>query len=135
MSDVIGPTTLGSTDQELFLGREIQQTKALSEGITRAIDDEIISLCSAAERRARQLLVNHRDQLDRVAEALLERETVHGFELEKLVNGEKLKKIISNNGRSKSLSKRPRRRRSPQKNSVRSSSHSKSENLREKPAN
>lgn len=135
MSDAIGPTTLGMANQELFLGRDIQQTKALSEGITRAIDDEIISFCLAAERRARQLLVEHRDQLDRVAEALLERETVHGFELEKLVNGEKLQKIVSNNGRSKSLRKRPRRSRPPQKNNVQTSTRTKSKNLREKPAN
>ena len=90
MSEKVGPTTLGKSDQELFLGREIQQHKAISEATAQAIDGEIRAFISAAERRAIHLLTEHRIDLDLLAKALLDHETIHGDDLPRLFAGEAL---------------------------------------------
>ncbi|MFB0516646.1 MAG: ATP-dependent zinc metalloprotease FtsH [Candidatus Neomarinimicrobiota bacterium] len=108
MSDKVGPTTLGKNEQELFLGREIQQHKNISEETSRTIDQEIRNIILAAERRATQILTEHMDKLSLLANALLETETVHGEELPQLFAGKDLPKV-SPDGRPKLKAKRQSR--------------------------
>ncbi|UCD38150.1 MAG: AAA family ATPase, partial [Fidelibacterota bacterium] len=105
MSEKVGPTTLGKSEQELFLGREIQQHKNISEETARTIDEEIRTIILAAERRAKQILTEHMDQLKLLANALLEHETIHGEDMPRLFAGKTLLRV-SSNGRPGSKAKR-----------------------------
>ncbi|MCH8023560.1 MAG: ATP-dependent zinc metalloprotease FtsH [Candidatus Marinimicrobia bacterium] len=96
MSDKIGSTTLGKTDQELFLGREIQQAKNVSEETARGIDNEIKAIIREAAERAHKLIIKHLDRLHLLGEALLKHETIHGEDLPRLFSGEPLLKVSSN---------------------------------------
>ena len=108
MSDKVGPITLGKAEQELFLGREIQQHKNISEETARTIDGEIRAIVMTAERRAAQVLTEHMDQLHLLANALLEHETIHGDDLPRLFSGKTLLRV-SPDGRPGAKSKRKSR--------------------------
>jgi len=110
MSDEVGPTTLGKSSQELFLGREIQQHASVSEETYRAIDADIKETILKAEARARELLAKHIDQLHLLAEALLKHETIHGEDLPRLFDGKPLMKV-SKNGRPGTRKPAPKRQR------------------------
>ncbi len=96
MSDKVGPATLGKSDQELFLGREIQQHKGISEYTARLIDDEVRHILKAAQGRAGKILNGRRKELDMLGEALLEHETIHGEDLPRLFAGQPLERVGAN---------------------------------------
>src|SRR5690606_23942636 len=75
MSDVIGPMAVGDAEHEVFLGREIVQRRELSEKMAELVDSEIKRLLTEAYERAMRTLQENRDLLERLANALLERET------------------------------------------------------------
>ncbi|MCH8837828.1 MAG: ATP-dependent zinc metalloprotease FtsH [Candidatus Marinimicrobia bacterium] len=118
MSDKIGSTTLGKTDQELFLGREIQQAKNVSEETARGIDNEIKAIIREAAERAHKLIIKHLDRLHLLGEALLKYETIHGEDLPRLFDGKPLLKVSSNGNqttskKNKTGGSRRRKKRSP----------------------
>jgi cell division protease FtsH len=85
MSDRLGPMAFES-HQHVFLGEDLMNAQRdYSDDTARVIDEEIEKLLRAQEDRARQLLATHRRGLDLVAEALLERETVEGADVGRLV--------------------------------------------------
>ena len=90
MSDGLGPVSYASEGTDVFLGRDFQSRKDYSEEKAREIDEEVSSILTAKYDEARTLLLENRDLLDRVAEALLERETLEGQHLEILLRGEEL---------------------------------------------
>ena len=90
MSDVIGAMAVGDREQEIFLGREFAQKREISERTAQMVDDEVKRLIDEAYGEAHRLLAAHRDLLDRIAAALLERETIDRDDLEFLVRGEPL---------------------------------------------
>jgi cell division protease FtsH len=90
MSKELGPVSYGDSTTDVFLGRDLVSRKDYSEQKAREIDDAISGILSEKYDEARQLLVDHRDSLDRVAEALLERETLDKFQLEILLRGDAL---------------------------------------------
>ncbi|MCA9501843.1 MAG: ATP-dependent zinc metalloprotease FtsH [Myxococcales bacterium] len=90
MSKRLGPVSYSDADADVFLGRDLVSRKDYSEQKAREIDDEVSSILTAKYDEARQLLLDHRDALDRIAEALLERETLEGPQLEVLMRGEAL---------------------------------------------
>jgi cell division protease FtsH len=91
MSDVIGPIAYGSDEESVFLGRDFTSHKRdYSEAIANQIDDEVRSFVFEGHNEAKRLLGEHRDVLDRLAEALLERETIDGEEVDALVAGREL---------------------------------------------
>ncbi|HXE58476.1 MAG TPA: ATP-dependent zinc metalloprotease FtsH, partial [Gemmatimonadales bacterium] len=90
MSERIGPLAVGDREQEIFLGREIAQRREISERTAQMVDDEVKRLIDEAYERARRILVEHRDLLDRISLALLERETLDREDLELLVQGKEL---------------------------------------------
>jgi cell division protease FtsH len=90
MSDRIGMMAVGEREQEIFLGRELARRSEVSEHTAQVVDEEVKSLLDAAYERARQILSEQRDLLDRVAQALLERETIDQEEVQLLFRGKTL---------------------------------------------
>jgi cell division protease FtsH len=76
LSDAIGPVLVGDNEQELFLGREIQHRREVSEQTAQVVDSEVKRVIEEAYQRAKRTLEEHIDLLHRVAAALLERETL-----------------------------------------------------------
>jgi cell division protease FtsH len=76
LSDAIGPILVGDNEQEVFLGRELTSRRTVSERTAQQVDDEVARVISEAYNRATDTLTKHRDLLDRIAAALLERETL-----------------------------------------------------------
>ncbi|HEX2220259.1 MAG TPA: ATP-dependent zinc metalloprotease FtsH [Gemmatimonadales bacterium] len=85
MSEVIGPLAVGDKEQEIFLGREFAQRREISERTAQMVDDEVKRLVDEAYARATQILNENRDLLDRIAVALLDRETIDREDLDRLV--------------------------------------------------
>ena len=87
MSAKLGPRTLGHNQAQPFLGREFSQEPDYSEEIAQEIDAEIRRIIEDAHDRAKRVLQDHRDQLDRIARILTERETLERSEFEALLEG------------------------------------------------
>jgi cell division protease FtsH len=86
-SEKLGPLRYSDNDEEIFLGHSVTQHKNVSEKTANLIDEEVRALIDEAEGRARQVLTDHKNQLETVAQALLEYETLSGEEVNGLVNG------------------------------------------------
>lgn len=82
----LGPLTFGKREEAIFLGKEFARHQDYSESTAVAIDSEIKRLVEEAYRRAQELVQKHRPVLDRIAEALLEREVLEGEEVYQLVS-------------------------------------------------
>ena len=90
MSDRLGPVSFGDDDADVFLGRDFVTRKDYSEKKAEEIDDEVSKILGGLYSEARQDLVDHRATLDRIAEALLERETLDTADLKLLMAGREL---------------------------------------------
>ncbi len=90
LSDAIGPILVGDNEQELFLGRELQTRREVSERTAQLVDSEVSRVIKEAYNRAKETLTENMDLLHRVAEALLDRETLTGDDVQALSRGEKL---------------------------------------------
>ncbi|MBI2766581.1 MAG: ATP-dependent metallopeptidase FtsH/Yme1/Tma family protein [Chloroflexi bacterium] len=88
MSERLGPRTFGRSEELVFLGREISETRNYSEKIAEEIDDEVRRLIEEAQERARNVLREHRALLDKLATVLLEVETLEGDTLNRLLNSD-----------------------------------------------
>lgn len=87
MSDILGPMTYGSDEDEVFVGRDFGRARNYSEDVAAAIDKEMRTLIDTAYNKAEALLNENMDKLHKVAEALLEKETIDGKEFEALFIG------------------------------------------------
>jgi cell division protease FtsH len=87
MSEELGPRALGHDTSMPFLGREYQQQADYSEEVARLIDDEIRRIIEEAHQRARDLLGEKRELLDRISKILIQRETIEASEFQALVDG------------------------------------------------
>ena len=87
MSD-LGPMTFGKKEEAIFIGREIAQQSEYSEQTAQEIDREVRNIMNTQYQRARALVEKHRDALTRVAEALIEYETLEGYEVQMLMEGQ-----------------------------------------------
>jgi len=76
MSDSLGPMVYGQKEELVFLGREIGEQRDYSENIAELIDDEVRQLVQEAHARARDILTKYRDQLETIAQRLIEVETL-----------------------------------------------------------
>jgi len=85
MSEALGPLSYGQQDEQIFLGREIAQHRDYSEETAKLIDSEISRLVKAGYQRAKDILEENRDILDKLTQLLLEKETVMGKELDELI--------------------------------------------------
>jgi cell division protease FtsH len=85
MSDVLGPLTFGNRSDSPFLGRDISRERNYSEEVAATIDKEVRATVQASYDKALAILQENRAALDRVAEALLEREALDGDDLEEVL--------------------------------------------------
>lgn len=92
MSDKLGRVRYNANEQEVFLGHAVTQTQNVSEATSEMIDGEIRALIERSEGEARRLLNEHLADLHKLAEALLEYETLSGDEVTALLRGEEIKR-------------------------------------------
>jgi len=85
MSDNLGPLTFGKREEQIFLGREIAQHRDYSELTAQKIDEEVKNIVKGAYDRAYTLIKDNLDTLHRMATALLERETLDGEDINKIM--------------------------------------------------
>ena len=85
MSEVLGPLSYAKGEEQVFLGREIAQHRDYSEATAQKIDEEVNKLIKDAYQRATDVLNENVDILHKLAELLLEKETVLGKELDELI--------------------------------------------------
>ncbi len=89
MSEKLGPLSYAKDEEQIFLGREISQHRDYSEETAKKIDQEVNALINKAYNQARNVLKEHIDILHKLAELLLEKETVKGSELDELIHSMK----------------------------------------------
>jgi cell division protease FtsH len=90
LSDAIGPVLVGDNEQELFLGRELQHRREVSEKTAQLVDSEVARVIGEAYARAKATLTTHMDLLHKIAGALLERETLTREDIAIIQRGEAL---------------------------------------------
>lgn len=95
MSQKIGPIALAKKEEHVFLGKEFGTGREFSEQTAIQIDEEVRKIVFDNLERARRMLRDHRDKLDRIAEALLERETLDGAEVDILIAGGQLPPLFT----------------------------------------
>jgi cell division protease FtsH len=88
LSEKLGPIAYAEDEGEVFLGQSIARTKALSSETAKLIEDEIKRFVTEGFERARQILTDRREDWERIAQALLEYETLTGDEILALLRGE-----------------------------------------------
>jgi cell division protease FtsH len=90
MSEKLGAQTFGKKEEAIFLGREIAQHQEYSEQTAIEIDAEVKRIISEQYDRARKIVESSREELKRIATALIEYETLVGDEIQLLMDGKQL---------------------------------------------
>ena len=90
MSDEFGPLNFAGSKQEVFLGRDFASSERHSEDTSQRIDAEIRRIVMQQYERVTELLAAHKDDLERVADALLDYETIDGDDIDRLLRGDKI---------------------------------------------
>jgi cell division protease FtsH len=85
MSEKLGPITFGKTEEMIFLGKEITTGKNYSETTATLIDKEINKIIQECYKKAKHVLQENKKQLDKIAQALIEKETLERAEIEVLI--------------------------------------------------
>ena len=92
----LGPIAFGDNEEHLFLGREISKTHNLSEETAKRIDEEVSRIVTTQFDRAQKLIEENREALTKIAEALLEFETIEGKHVQEIVEyGEIRSEVVS----------------------------------------
>ena len=86
----LGPLTFGKKEEQIFLGREIAQHRDFSEDTAIRIDQEVRRLVMQGYEKAKEILSTHGDALQRLADALLERESLDANEIKLVIEGKAL---------------------------------------------
>jgi cell division protease FtsH len=85
MSENLGPLSFGKREEQIFLGREISQHRDYSEQTAQMIDEEVREFVTGAHGKAFQLIKDNLDTLHRMADALLERETLNTKDIDEIM--------------------------------------------------
>jgi cell division protease FtsH len=99
MSDVIGPVAFTQVDEHPFLGKEIHEQRYHSDETARIIDQEVQRFLVEASNQAMHILKEHREQLDTIAKALLEHESLDTKMIEDLIGQAGQNKLEETNGK------------------------------------
>ncbi|MFA5754007.1 MAG: ATP-dependent zinc metalloprotease FtsH [Patescibacteria group bacterium] len=91
MSDHLGPRTYGEKEEMIFLGREIHEQRDYSEKVAERIDEEISGFISQGTDKAKLIIKDKKEQLEKIVDALLEKETLEKDEFEQLVGPKPVK--------------------------------------------
>lgn len=87
MSEKMGPLTYGSKEEQVFLGKDFSQQKNFSDQTAKLIDQEVKALVMGGYEKAREIITEHRDSLEKMALALLDRETLNASEIKDIIDG------------------------------------------------
>jgi cell division protease FtsH len=87
LSDRLGPLSYAEEEGEVFLGRSVTQHKQVSDETAHVIDVEVRRVIDSAYKRARDILVTHRDKLDAMADALMKYETIDDSQIREIMDG------------------------------------------------
>ena len=87
MSEKMGPLTYGAKEEQVFLGRDFSQQKNFSDQTAKLIDQEVKALVMSGYEKAREIITEHRDLLEKMALALLDRETLNASEVKEIIEG------------------------------------------------
>ncbi len=87
MSDILGPMTYGTDEEEVFVGRDLNRSRNYSEEVAAAIDKEMRKLIDTAYHRAEAIIKQNMETLHRLADKLLEKETIDAREFEEIFQG------------------------------------------------
>ncbi|MGF1649093.1 MAG: cell division protein FtsH, partial [Hyphomicrobiaceae bacterium] len=90
MSEKLGPLLYSENQQEVFLGHSVTQRQNMSEETAKLIDEEVRRIVGQAYGKAWEVLSANRDKLERVAQALMEFETISGEECDMVMRGERI---------------------------------------------
>ena len=94
MSDKLGHLTLGRRHGQIFLGRDFyEEERNYSDETAQLIDTEVKKIVESCYKRAKDLLIEHKDKLDKLVNTLLEKEVLDGEEVKKIVGLQKKEKI------------------------------------------
>jgi cell division protease FtsH len=109
MTDALGPQQLGSRHNEPFIGRDMGSQRDYSDEVAASVDNEVRRLIDEAHEEARQILRQHRKVLDRLADALCERETLDTPELLEVFGDMPVWSGVNGNGATKTRARRTSR--------------------------
>jgi cell division protease FtsH len=98
MSDKLGPMTFGQKEELVFLGKEIGEQRDYSEAVAQQIDEEVRQIVSTAHEKAKRVLTEHGEQLEAVAQQLMELETLEADEFVAIAEGGTLPEEPTPNG-------------------------------------
>lgn len=90
MSEKLGTINYDSSENEVFIGRDLGRSRDYSERTAAEIDDEVTRIINEAYTKCKELLSENLDKLLVLSDALLEKETIYSKDFEKIFNGEKL---------------------------------------------
>ena len=96
MSTKLGPVLYAENSGEVFLGKSVTQSKNMSEDTAKLVDEEIKNFVITAHKQAIEMLTEKNKELELLAQALIEHETLTGDEIKKIINGEKIDKSDDN---------------------------------------
>jgi cell division protease FtsH len=89
MSEDLGPLTFGRKESQVFLGRDIVKERNYSEEVASKIDKEVRKIVDSSYKRAQELLEENRENLDRLAKTLIEKEVLEGEEIDEILGMKK----------------------------------------------
>jgi cell division protease FtsH len=87
MSDKLGPISFGQRAEWVFLGKELGTERNYSEEVAKKIDAEVSKIMNQAHKKAKEILTKYREVLNKIAETLIEKETIEKDEYEKIISG------------------------------------------------
>ena len=93
-SDKLGPLRYESNQEEVFLGHSVAQQRNISDETARIIDEEVRKLVEEGEKKATDILTTKMEDLHKIADGLLEFETLTSEDIENLLTGQKIKKNV-----------------------------------------
>ncbi len=96
MSKKVGPVVFGKNEEQVFLGRDLSHTRNYSEEVAGLIDSEVRSILEGCHSKANELIVQNRETLDRMVEALLEKETLTREEIDLICEGKSIADLLQN---------------------------------------
>ncbi len=88
MSDSLGLICYGDEDEEVFIGRDLAHTRGYAENTASKIDDEVKRIVDECYVKAKSIIVEHKDVLEKCAELLIQKEKIYQAEFEALFNGD-----------------------------------------------
>lgn len=91
----LGPVRLGQKEDMLFLARDMMYHNEYSEDTARKIDQEVSGILDSAYESTKEIILENRDKMEKIAESLLERESLSASDIEKILDGKELDPIES----------------------------------------